>query len=195
MPRAAPAVRNCLRGVFMAFPFLRRKVIVGRTLHRTTNASPNYRGLPLRGKYRLGQRCHQPPGITAAPAPGPALRPGTVAIRRTAHIPWLEAMRYAAGEENLAAAWPGLPEWRREPVGRRLPPPAYAKFPRLLHRTDQETKLNAQQLYVAELDANVPGNHQSGIQHALQDVGQTIPVRGSSDELCLGHETIPFACD
>jgi hypothetical protein len=49
----------------------------------------------------------------------------------------------------------------------RLPPPAYAEFLRLLHGTDQQANLNAQQLHVAELNPNITGNHQSGVQNPL----------------------------
>jgi len=60
-----------------------------------------------------------------------------------------------------------------------LPPPAYAQFAGLLDRANQEPELNAQQFHVAELDANVAGDDQARVENAFENVGQTIPVRGS----------------
>ena len=73
-----------------------------------------------------------------------------------------------------------------------LPPPAYAQFFRLFHRTDQQSDLDGQELHVAELDADVAGDDHARVEHSLQNVGQAIAVGRSSYELCLGHGLHPI---
>ncbi len=74
----------------------------------------------------------------------------------------------------------------------RLPPPGQAHFPRLVHGSDQEADLNAQQLDVAKLDLDVAGNDHALVQHPLEDVGQAFGVAGGGQHLRVCHGAMSF---
>src|SRR4051812_18306535 len=56
-------------------------------------------------------------------------------------------------------------------------PPVQSDLLGLVDRADEQTNLNRQQLDVGEIDLDVAGNHQTFVEHPIQDVDEAMRTR------------------
>ena len=53
-------------------------------------------------------------------------------------------------------------------------PPVQPDLFGLVDRTDEQAHLNGEQLHVGEIDLDVASNHQPFVQHAVENLDQTV---------------------
>ena len=56
-------------------------------------------------------------------------------------------------------------------------PPVKTDLLCLINRADEETDLNGEELDVGEVDLDVADNHEAFVEHAIEDVDQTVGAR------------------
>ena len=62
-----------------------------------------------------------------------------------------------------------------------MPPPVQSDLLRFIDRANEEPHLNGEELHVRQVDLDVTGDHQSFVQHAVEDLDQSMTARWSNE--------------